>query len=470
MASRILLISTNRNTRPDAVFPLGLAYVNAALRRAGHDTRWMDCNFEAQPLASVLREYRPHFVGVSVRNIDDVLIRKRETFLGGLATIPETVREMNPCPVILGGSGYSIFPERLLRQTGADYGIQGEGEQSFSALISKLINNEDVTAIPGLVYRRGQEIVSNPQQPWPGAIGLEAADRPAHLVGHYLKSGGILNLQTQRGCAQSCCYCTYPVIEGRGRRPRPPEMVAEEMAQLEAQGVGYVFIVDSVFNASPRHVVEVCEAIIRRNLKIRWSCFLRPQGLTSSLMQIMVRAGLSHIEFGSDSFCDAVLKAYGKRLTFDDIRQASELARRHHLDYCHFLICGGPGETRETLQTTFENSQSLSGAVILAMVGMRIYPATALCEQAIREGQLAADADLLKPAYYLAPDLTEAEIFASLQEFSTRAANWIIGDPPATYLRMVERLRRRGVSGPLWSYFSTIQRLWPTAADQAFNP
>lgn len=469
MASRILLISTNRNTKPDAVFPLGLSYVNAALRRDGHDTRWIDCNFDSQPFATVLKEYRPHFVGVSVRNIDDVLIRKRETFFGGLEAIPETVREVNPCPVILGGSGYSIFPERLLRQTGADYGIQGEGEQSFPALISKLTHGEDVTAIPGLVYRRGEEIISNPQQPWPGAVGLEAADRPEHLVGHYLQSGGMLNLQTQRGCAQNCCYCTYPVIEGRIRRRRPPEIVAEELAQLEAQGVKYVFIVDSVFNSSPRHVVEICEAIIRRNLKIRWSCFLRPQGLTSALMQLMIRAGLTHIEFGSDSFCDPVLEAYGKRLTFDDIRQSSELARRHNLDYCHFLICGGPGETKETLQTTFENSQSLNGAVIMAIVGMRIYPDTALCGRAVRSGQLSADTDLLTPAYFLAPGLTEAEVFASLQEFSTRSANWIIGDPPASYLRIVERLRSRGVSGPLWSYFSTIQRLWPTAADKANN-
>jgi hypothetical protein len=103
----------------------------------------------------------------------------------------------------------------------------------------------------------------------------------------------------------------------------------------------------------------------------------------------------------------------------------------------------------------------------MAIVGMRVYPDTALFGQAIRSGQLSADTDLLMPAYFLAPGLTEAEVFASLQEFSTRSANWIIGDPPPSYLRMVERLRSRGVSGPLWSYFSAIQRLWSTAAGKA---
>jgi radical SAM superfamily enzyme YgiQ (UPF0313 family) len=462
MASRVLLISTNRHTMPDAVFPLGLACLNAALRRAGHDTRWVDCNADSQPLTAVLAEYRPHFVGVSVRNIDDVLIRKRETYFGGLDAITETVRQVNPCPVILGGSGYSIFPERLLDLTGANYGIQGEGEESFSALISALAHGGNVTAIPGLVYRRGRELVANPRQPWRETAGLETADRPAHLVSHYLKHGGMLNLQTQRGCAHTCCYCTYPVIEGRIHRQRPPEIVAGEMAQLEALGAKYVFIVDSVFNSSPQHVVETCEAILRRNLNIHWACFLRPQGLTPSLMDIMTRAGLTHIEFGSDSLCDSVLEAYGKRLTFDDIRQASELARQHHVDFCHYLICGGPGETMETLQTSFENSLLLSGAVIMAVVGMRVYPGTALCERALREGQLTADTDLLTPAYYLAPGLIEEAVFARLRQFSARSSNWIIGDPTPAYTRLVELLRSRGVAGPLWSYFSMIQRLWPS--------
>jgi radical SAM superfamily enzyme YgiQ (UPF0313 family) len=466
MARRILLISTNRCTIPDAVFPLGLAHLNAALRRAGHDTRWVDYNIDSQPLSAVLTEYRPDFVGVSVRNIDDVIIRKRETYFGGLEAITETVRSVNPCPVVLGGSGYSIFPERLLELTGADYGIQGDGEESFTALIAALTHGGDVKSIPSLVYRRGRELVANPRQSWHETAGLEITDRPVHLVNYYLQQGGMMNLQTQRGCAQACCYCTYPVIEGRAHRQRPPEIVAEEMAQLEAQGAKYVFIVDSVFNSSPQHVFETCEAIIRRQLKIRWACFLRPQGLTTAMMEIMARAGLMHIEFGSDSFCDSVLAAYRKRFTFDDIRQASKLARQYRVDFCHYLICGGPGETMETLQTSFDNSEHLDGAVIMATVGMRVYPGTALYDRALSEGQITTETDLLMPTYYIAPGLSEEAVFARLQHFSTRLSNWIIGDPTPSYTQLVERLRRRGVAGPLWSYFSLMQRLWRPVADR----
>ena len=101
----------------------------------------------------------------------------------------------------------------------------------------------------------------------------------------------------------------------------------------------------------------------------------------------------------------------------------------------------------------------------MAVVGMRIYPGTQLFERALAEGCITRDTDLLQPAYYLAPGLTEEAVFAQLQEFARLSPNWIVGDPVPGYLSLIERLRKRGVVGPLWSYFSTVQRLWqPTPA------
>jgi radical SAM superfamily enzyme YgiQ (UPF0313 family) len=461
MASRrVLLISTNRCSTPDPVFPLGLAHLNAAVRRAGHSTRWLDLHTDGDSLANALREYQPDIVGISIRNIDDVLIRKRETYYGELPALCETVRQAHPCPIILGGSGFSIFPERLLELSGADFGIQGEGEAGLPSLILTLGNGDDYDAIPGLVFRRGRQIVVNSQRPAPVDAPLDTCDRPSQLVRHYLQTTGMLNLQTQRGCAHLCCYCTYPLIEGCAHRRRPPEVIADEMAQLEGLGAKYVFITDSVFNSSALHVTETCEAIIRHKLSLRWGCFLRPKGLTPELVKLMARAGLTHIEFGTDSFCDEVLAAYQKDFTFDDVCRSSELARRENLDFCHFLICGGPGETLETLQTGFLNSRRLDGAVIMAVVGMRIYPGTTLHHRALQEGHIAAGTDLLAPTYYVAPGLTTDDVFVRLRDFATRSPNWIVGDPEPAYTSLVERLRQRGVVGPLWSYFAMIQRLW----------
>jgi radical SAM superfamily enzyme YgiQ (UPF0313 family) len=216
-----------------------------------------------------------------------------------------------------------------------------------------------------------------------------------------------------------------------------------------------------VFNSSEKHVNEICEALLRRNIKTRWGCFLRPQNLTSSTMRLMARAGLAHVEFGSDSFCDEVLEQYQKGLTFEDIRRSNELAREAGVDFCHFVIAGGPGETLQTLQSGFKNSLALGGAIVMAVPGMRVYPGTRLFEKAMAEGTVAADTSLLKPVYYLAPGLTLDQVLERLRSFARQAPNWIVGDSAPGYDRLVARLRQRGVTGPLWSYFATAQRLWP---------
>ncbi len=463
MRSRILLVSANRCTAPDPVFPLGLAHLSAALRAEGHECLWLDSLAARDVWNEVLTHTQPDYVGISIRNIDDVLIRKKEVFFADLPGLVTEFRARWGCPIILGGSGFSIFPERLLELTGADFGIAGEGERSLPALIRALESGNDYQNIPGLVYRLGKRLLANPKGHDASEAPLEESDLPGRIVDYYRRTGSMLNLQTQRGCSFRCCYCTYPVIEGRERRRRSPEAVAEEFAQIARLGARYAFIVDSVFNSSAEHVAEICEALLRRNLQLPWGCFLRPQGLTAALLRLMARAGLAHIEFGSDSFCDEVLAAYHKDFTFEDILNASELARHEKIDFCHFLIAGGPGETQVTLERGFENSKQLRSAVNMAVVGMRIYPRTALYHLALAEGRLNTGTDLLSPVYYLAPGLTAENVFEKLQHFAQRAPNWIVGDPDPAYEKLVSRLRSRGVAGPLWSYFSMIQQLRPQA-------
>lgn len=461
---RLLLVSVNRCEHPYPVFPLGLSHLDAALHAAGHETRWLDLNVAGcDALTAVLASFRPEVVGLSLRNIDDVLIRKREIFFEPLGSLVRQVQEQAGCPVVLGGSGFSIFPRELLELSGADFGIHGEGEDSLPALLRCLTERTNYSAIPGLVFRGRHGIQVNPQRATAAVAEPGRVERPSALARHYLDRSTMLNAQTQRGCSFTCCYCTYPLIEGSRFRRRDPEVVADEFRQLAVQGARYVVIVDSVFNSSVDHVAAVCEALLRRQLGIKWGCFLRPAGLTQELVTLMARAGLAHIEFGSDSFCDPVLRDYGKRFTFDDVLASSEYAYRAKVDYCHFLVCGGPGETRATLEATFANSQRLPDPVVLAVAGMRVYPGTPLHKLAVQEGRIATDANLLTPAYYLTPEMTEAEIFAMLDDFARRSPIWLVGEPPPTYLKLVERLRQKGIVGPLWGYFPWLRRLQASA-------
>lgn len=460
-----MLVSANRCTTPEPVFPLGLAHLNAALREAGHEVRCLDLLTDRENFEEDLRASQAQLVGISIRNIDDVLSSRRETFVDNVGELVQTIRRHLNCPVILGGSGFSILPQELLDASGADFGLVGEGESALPALIAALEHETSWKDIPGLAFRQNGRTVINkpagPAAPAP-APGLSLlADFPPEIAARYLQRGGILNVQTQRGCAHRCCYCTYPVIEGTRHRNRAAEAVAAEFEQLERLGARYAFVVDSVFNSSEAHVREVCEELARRRLQIRWGCFLRPQGLTREMVQLMAQAGLAHVEFGSDSFCDEVLAAYQKDFTFEDIRRSTDLVRSENIDFCHFAIAGGPGETRETLERGFANSQLLGEPVIMAVPGMRIYPGTRLFERAAAEGRIARGINLLKPAYYFAPGLDLESVMEQLKGFAARSPNWIAGDFDPDYEGLVARLRRRGVSGPLWSYFSTAQRLWP---------
>lgn len=464
MATRVLLISLNRCTVPDTVYPIGIAYLSAALRSAGHTAKLLDLLAEPDGLIPVLREFQPEVVGLSLRNIDNVLIRQPEVFFADLPRIVQSIRENHKCTIVIGGSGFSVFPEVLLQKSGADFGIHGEGEGSLVALLAALESGAEPAQIPGLVFRRGERVIRNPGAGHGHPPPILPSDRPSLLLDYYKDRAGMLNVQTQRGCSHVCCYCAYPLIEGAQNRRRPPGEVAEDFSQLESRGVKYAFVVDAVFNSSRTHVAETCEALLRRGIKIKWGCFLRPQGLDRELLTLMQRAGLAHIEFGTDSFCDSVLHEYGKRFTFDDVRQAHDAARAAGVDACHFLICGGPGERDETLEESFTNSTQLAGAVIMAIVGMRIYPGTPLERRARREGLLTPDADLLAPRYYIAAGLTADGVFATLRSFTARSPGWIAGDPSPEYISLVERMRRRGVVGPLWSYFALLQRIQPRPA------
>jgi radical SAM superfamily enzyme YgiQ (UPF0313 family) len=463
MARRVLLISANQCSVPDPVFPIGLAHLNAALHAAGYQTEWFDYLASTSSLRDVLRAFQPDYVGISLRNIDDVLINKQQTFYSPLLQACHEVKATHPCPVILGGSGFSVFPQRLLEMSQADYGIHGEGEKSFPLLLEALAGKTDYTKIPGLVYRPpAGGIRVNPQIPSTSYLRISRDDYPQAIVQWHLDHGGMLNVQTQRGCFHSCTYCTYPIIEGKAARRKSAEMIAEEFKILSQTGARYMFIVDSVFNTSATHVAAVCEALIKTENRLKWGCFLRPQGLTQELMRMMARAGLSHVEFGSDSFCDSVLENYSKKLTFADILESSNLAQKENLDYCHFLICGGPGETEGTLEISWQNSLALKNAVIMAIIGMRIYPGTSLHQRALAEGLVKAEDDLLAPSYYLSPKLSKETVMRKLKEFSARSSQWITGDPTPEYVQLVTRMRQRKIIGPLWSYFAALQRIMPS--------
>lgn len=452
----------NTYDQPYPVYPLGLAYIDGALREDGHVTEIWDVVPPGESLEQTVVRFRPDFIGISMRNIDNAQSHNPRSFTADLLECVGKLRAVSAAPLILGGSGFAIFPERIFELSGVEFGIAGEGESAIRRLLRSLRGGGgELAAIPGLLFRnaRGGTVVV-PRVP----VADGFREKPWHdlpRLAAYAKEGSPMGLQTQRGCPLKCCYCTYPLIEGRQSRFRTGEEVAEEFARMAAGGVRQAFLVDSVFNTSNRHVAEVCEAVLRKGVKLNWECFLRPRkGITRELLGLMQRAGLNHIEFGSDSFCDSVLRRYGKSFDFEDVRMASELAAGLKIRYTHFIIFGGPGETPETMEETLARAATLPDALYFATIGMRVYPGTPLWQlTTARERVGSADEDLLEPNFYLEPPLTVAGIHARLMQVRQGASNWAVGDPPPAFVETLAKLRRRGKGANMWEYVELMQRL-----------
>lgn len=453
MGNRILLISNNRCTEPYPVFPLGIGHIAAALARNLYTVKILDLFDANASLGAVLLGFKPDYIGISQRNFDNIRIKNTRVFADDIVSLVKQIRKMSCAPIVLGGSGFSLFPREMLKLTGADFGIQAEGERALVELLHALDKQRPHAAIPGLVYRSGNRVIVNKKKSCTLQF-ITPALRPDSLSALYLKNGGMQNIQTQRGCGFKCCYCTYPLIEGTRVRHRDSREICGELKRIKKSGAGYFYIVDSVFNTSNKHVAEICEEIIKNKVKLSWGCFLRPQGLTADLVDLMVRAGLKHIEFGSDSYCDSVLEAYGKHFCFSDIFHASELARRMRVHYAHFLIMGGPSETEKTMQESFFNSKKLRRTVHFPFVGMRIYPGTRLDDLARREGYIPKNTGLFRPRFYITPHISQSRIFTILRQFNRRTHNWIAGDLPPSLVTIAHGLRAKGIEGPLWEFLA----------------
>ncbi len=410
---KILLIAANTETLNMPVLPLGLAFVNAALMARGFETRTLNLMGAADTkslLKKTIEEFLPDAIGISVRNIDTQDIKNPVFMLDPVKAMIDWCRTFSSAPIIIGGAGYSIYPEAALDYLGADMGIKGEGETAFPELLHKIATGQPVTDIPGL-YLPGQGAVS-PRQcirqtsdidfPLPG-IHLPIPDGIAEIEAKDLW----VPFQTRRGCPMDCSYCSTGSIEGRLIRKFSIKQAVDALAAWADAGFKQFFFVDNTFNLPPAYASALCDEIITRNLDIAWRCILYPSELSESLAEKMARAGCREVSLGFESGCDDMLKQFNKRFTTADVRKTSRLLKKYHIAQMGFLMLGGPGETRDTVMQSLDFMDSLNPDVIKITAGIRIYPDTLLAKTARKEGMISPDDNLLMPTFYIRKELDD---------------------------------------------------------------
>lgn len=445
---KILLVSANTLKVPYPVYPLGLDYV-AGVLDSGYNVKIADMNDFDSPsgLGTVVRDFSPDFACVSIRNIDNTDTIHSRDFLAQYKSLVQQIRENSGAGIILGGSGFTIFPREFMQALNADYGIAGEGEK-LPQLLRALANNADVQSLPGIITKKTTRIV---YEPWENEIRRHF-DQESSPVKFYLAHGGMLNLQTKRGCPYRCSYCTYPHIEGSRMRFFPPGEIAGEARKLQDAGAKYIFITDSAFNAGYEHSREVAKAFIKAGISIPWGGFFAPTIPPTDYFQELASAGLTHVEFGTEALSGVMLDSLRKPFVVNNVFESHSQALKAGLHVAHYFLFGGPGENRQTLLETLDNTEKLEKSVFFFFCGIRIYPHTALYDVALQEGQITAEQNLLSPVFYRSPHITDREIMQTVEERADGRFNWIVGSGENKATRVLPRFYERGFSGPLWEH------------------
>jgi len=289
---RVLLVSANRERIPDPIFPLGLAYIAAATRQAGHTVRVADLCFGRRPLkllGSQVVDFKPEAIGLSLRNVDNAAYPLTVDYLSLHREVIDYLKTISDAPVVLGGSAFSIMPQAYMQVLNADWGIAGEGEKVFIELLAALQSGRQPAHLNGVIAP-----AAGPAMVWPASTEVKrlqtwGADlqpaRDLFAYTRYIRRGGMGSVQTKRGCVFKCSYCTYPLLEGKQFRCRDPIDVVDEIETLQRDyGPHPLFFVDSILNFPRGHVEGICEELLRRGLEVRWSCYATP-------VQVGPRAG-----------------------------------------------------------------------------------------------------------------------------------------------------------------------------------
>jgi radical SAM superfamily enzyme YgiQ (UPF0313 family) len=340
----------------------------------------------------------------------------------------------------------------VLDASGADFGVVGEGELALPWLLGQIKHGLRPASDETFeVQWRGSAALVRSRHYCDGLDGLPRVDRSLFDARRYYREGGCLNLQTKRGCAFRCSFCSYPIIEGDRARLRDPGRVVDELESESARwGAKHWFITDSVFNEPLDHAKAICREIVRRGLDLRWSAYFNPRHFDDELAGLLAAAGCRDVEFGSDSGSDRMLQALKKGFTTAQLKSAAELCRRHRLRTCQSLMFGGPGEDRDSVAETLALMDTLRPNAVIAMTGIRIMAGTELEKQARADGSLGPDEDLLAPRFYFSRDLGE-DVVGLIDTHARSHGQWIVpGLGVRENVSELRALRESNVKGQLW--------------------
>jgi radical SAM superfamily enzyme YgiQ (UPF0313 family) len=364
----------------------------AVLEEAGFGVDFLDgaaLNLERSEVLSALKKSNPGLLVLhtTTPSIDSDLIYASLT------------KELLPgCQTVAVGPHVTAEPEDTLKRANGtlDVVIRGEYDYTLRELVQLASSGWDMcklSEIAGISYLdQENKPVHTALRPY-----LDVNELPfpswQHIDPKWYRDAGkrfpFITLISGRGCFGRCTFCRdVPLMAGKKLRMRDPELVVDEI-EYDFSLFPYlreVMFETDTFTASPKHVEGVCREILRRNLKMTWSCNCRTD-VDLKLLPLMKQAGCRMLmvgfEFGTQEALDAVKK--GTTLE-QSVRLAKEAQRLGFTVHGCFMF-GAPGESMESALKTIDFAKSLPMDTI-QFSGICAYPGTEIYQQASKNGNL----------------------------------------------------------------------------------
>ena len=418
-------LAKSLNQRQGVLPPLGIAYIAAALEKAGHQVKVIDAIAERLSKGEVesrIKAFSPKVVGVTSMT---------PTFRGALeaAKIAKGLGAIT----VMGGVHMSLFPEETLTYDFIDYGVIGEGEETVVELCNAIETSNSVKGIDGLVYKCDGKIILGCARI---IKDLDSLPFPAYHLLPVTKYSSIIGLHPamsimgSRGCPYKCSFC-YKTPSDSRYRCRSPESIVDEMVLLkETYGIKEVMFYDDLM--PPSHARELCEEILKRNLRLAWETPQRVNLVNPAILELMKQAGCRLLRYGVEQGDPWMMRLIEKRITIDEVRRVFKWTKNAGIDSFAYFIMGYAFETEQTMRSTIELAKDLDPRYVMFTKAVPL-PNTALMNMAVEQG-------LISENYWA--DFTIGKINHPIPAFVPNAGAWVKKAYREFYLRPRKMLQQ----------------------------